>query len=135
TSPPLGVSASSRLCFLLPGRLEPLSHFSPVDDVPPRRHIVRPPVLVLEVVRVLPHIEPEDGNLAVHERAVLVRRAEQLELAAREREPRPAAAEAARGGARQLLFELGEVPESLLDRIGERAARLSAPALAGRRPD
>src|SRR5205823_2685371 len=91
--------------------------------------------LLLDVVRVLPYSEPEDGNLAVHERAVLVRRAEQLELAAREREPRPAAAEAARGGARQLLFELGEVPESLLDRIGERTARLAAPALAGRRHD
>src|SRR5207237_7280988 len=52
-----------------------------------------------------------------------------------EDEPRPAAAKPARRGTRQLLFELGEVTEGLLDRIGECAARFAAAALAGRRHD
>src|SRR5207245_7636537 len=66
-SPPLGVWASSRLSdSLLPRCLVPLSHLRPVDHVPPRRHVIRPAVLVLEVVGVLPHIEAEHRNLAVH---------------------------------------------------------------------
>src|SRR6266516_5386557 len=84
-----------------------------------------------------PHVEAQYGNLPVHEWAVLVRRARQLELTAPapQGEPRPAAAEARGGRGRELLLEPGEVAEGLLDRVGERAAGLAAAALPGRRHD
>src|SRR5215203_1463408 len=45
----------------------------PVDHVPPRLYVLRPPVLVLEVVGVLPHVQPYHRRLAFHQRGVLVR--------------------------------------------------------------
>src|SRR5439155_7537568 len=36
----------------------------PVDDVPERLDVLGPPVLVLEVVGVLPHVQAEDGRVA-----------------------------------------------------------------------
>src|SRR5437879_2241699 len=83
----------------------------------------------------LPHIQPEHRHLAVHEWAVLIRSAEDLEFAACQGEPRPAAPEAGCGRAGELLLELRDIPERLLDRIGERASRLAAAALACRRHD
>src|SRR4029077_18725305 len=80
-SPPLAVYPSSRL-FLR--RLVSLSYLRPVDHVPPRRDVIGAPVLVLELVGVLQHVESQHRHLAVHERAVLIGGAEQLELAARE---------------------------------------------------
>lgn len=43
-----------------------MSHHSPVDHVPEGADVLRPAVLVLEVVGVLPHVEAEDGE---HSRA------------------------------------------------------------------
>src|SRR6188474_2346040 len=54
-------------------RREPRGNGLPVDDVPPRGEIVRTPVLVLEVVGVLPDVDPEERRLALHHRRVLVR--------------------------------------------------------------
>src|SRR4051794_14987108 len=62
---------------------------APVHHVPPGRDIVRPPVLVLQIVGVLPDIEAEDRLLAVHERVVLVRRAHDRQLAAVADQPGP----------------------------------------------
>src|SRR5262249_57384567 len=50
----------------------PPRDIGPVDHVPPGRDVVRPAVLVFEVVGVLPHVAAEDGLLARHERRVLV---------------------------------------------------------------
>src|SRR5688500_11969266 len=80
---------------------EPFRHLAPVHDVPPRRHVVRTPVLVLEAVRVLPDIQPEQDAvrvLPVHDRVVLVRRARDAQPAPLVHQPHPAGAEAARGG-------------------------------------
>src|SRR5262245_38331113 len=46
--------------------------FRPVDDVPPRVDVVRPPVLILQIVGVLPDVDAEHDLLAVHQRAVLI---------------------------------------------------------------
>ena|GEM_PF-3981842 len=51
-----------------------LGHLFPVDNVPESAHIVRATVLVFEVIGVLPHVEPEQRRVPVHERAVLIRR-------------------------------------------------------------
>src|SRR5690606_5796665 len=43
----------------------------PVDHVPPVGDVLGTAVLILEVVGVLPHVQAQDGRLAVHQRAVL----------------------------------------------------------------
>src|SRR5207244_3361167 len=128
---PASSSITSSLCRLFPRRLKPSPYLRPVDDIPPRRDVVGAPVLILEVIRMLPHVEAKDGDLSIHQRAVLVRAAEHLELPARDRQPRPAAAESGcpRGG--HLLLELGEVAEGFLDRVCQRAGGLAAPTFAG----
>src|SRR5678816_4320663 len=50
---------------------EPLRGFRPVEHLPPCGDVVRTPVLVLEVVGVFPHINPEDRHLAIHQRCLL----------------------------------------------------------------
>src|SRR6266550_6840518 len=60
---------------------EPFCDRLPVDHVPPRRDIIWPAVLVLEVVRVSPHVQPHNRLLSLHQGIVLVRRARDRELA------------------------------------------------------
>src|SRR5215211_3069905 len=55
----------------LGGLVTPLS-LIPVDHVPPRLYVLGAPVLVLQVVGVLPHVQPYNRGLAFHERAVPV---------------------------------------------------------------
>src|SRR5262249_51454509 len=47
-------------------------NFRPVHDVPPRADVVGTPILVLQIVRVLPHVQSKHDLLAFHQRAVLV---------------------------------------------------------------
>src|SRR4029078_11501161 len=54
---------------------QPLVDLRPVHHVPPRIHVVRAAVLVLQVVGVLPDVDAEGDLLPFHQRAVLVRRA------------------------------------------------------------
>src|SRR5438094_10300009 len=56
----------------LPGRLQALVDRCPVDGVPPGRDVVGALVLVLQVVRVLPHVHAEDRHTAGADRVVLV---------------------------------------------------------------
>jgi len=51
-----------------------LVDFVPVDHVEEGRNILRPAVLVGQVIGVLPDVDPEDRGFALAERAVLVRR-------------------------------------------------------------
>src|SRR5882757_375627 len=82
-----------------------LVDLSPVHDVPPGGDVIGPAVLVFQVVRVLPDVDAEDGLLALHQRAVLIRGAFDHELAALIDHPGPATAEAADAGFRQLFLE------------------------------
>src|SRR5437016_10836583 len=89
---------------------EPFGDRVPVDHVPPRRDIIWPAVLVLEVVRVFPHVQPHNGLLSLHRGIVLVRRA-------RDREPPiplidqpgPSRAESPRARGGELFPELRDV--------------------------
>src|SRR4026208_2305792 len=100
--------------------------FRPVDDVPPCRDVVGTAVLVLQVVGVLPDVEPENRLLAVHDRVVLVGRALDRQLAAVVDQPGPPAAEAADTCLRELLLERVESAKRRLDRVRQRAGRLAA---------
>src|SRR5215216_1966388 len=61
-----------RALGVLRGLVAPLG-LIPVHHVPPRLYVLWAAVLVLEVVGVLPHIQPYNRRLAFHERAVPVR--------------------------------------------------------------
>src|SRR4051794_23928618 len=81
----------------------------PIHRIPPCGQIIRAPVLVEQIVRVLPHIDAKDWRLARHIRVVLIRRAFDTELARLvDGEPRPAAAETSDAGFRELLLEFIE---------------------------
>src|SRR6516164_2269968 len=107
----------------------------PVDHVPPRLDVVGAAVLVLEVVGVLPHVEPEHRPPAFHDRVVLVRSRLDRKLAVLERQPRPARAEAAGPGGGELDLELRERSEGGDDRLAEVARRLAAASLLHQLPE
>src|SRR5205085_9000869 len=95
----------------------------PVDDVPPGGEVVGPPVLVLEVVGVLPHVDPEERHVVVglEDRAVLVRSRVHGEPGAVPDEPAPAGAEALHAGLVHELLQRVEGVEGARDRVGQRA--------------
>src|SRR3989442_9664878 len=102
--------------YLGPDRAESRVDRVPVQGVEPGCHIVRAPVLVLQVVGVLPDVNPEDRRELVHVRAVLVGKALDRELAlAVGDQPRPTAAELAhRGPLSPLLDRLGPSERAFL---------------------
>src|SRR5439155_4420710 len=105
---------------------EPLRDHIPIDGVPPGIEVVGPPVLILQIVSVLPHIYTEDRRQPLQVGAVLVRGADHLELAVlSHHQPGPAAAEAFDAGVVDLGFEAVEIAERRVDRLGERARRLA----------
>src|ERR1700686_702579 len=101
--------------------------FFPVHHVPPRGEILRPAIVVLQVIGVLPYVVAEDRIKALGERIILVRRADDLYLAARlASEPCPAAAELFDARIVELGFEIVEVAEAFLDDVGNRPTRVPA---------
>src|SRR5438128_292826 len=79
---------------LLAGLVKPFVDGIPADDVPPSREIIGTPILILEIIRVLPNVVAEDRRRAGRRRIVLVGRADDFQLARRvANQPDPAAAE------------------------------------------
>src|SRR5260370_24003851 len=113
---------------LLLSRSEPLVDLIPVNNVPPGRQIVRPSVLVLEVVGMLPDVIAQDRVQTLRERVVLVRCRDDLQLAAIEHQPAPARAELLRRRLVEQLLEVRERSEGCLGLVGDRARRVSAAA-------
>ena len=100
-------------------RREALFDLRPVDHVPPGSDVIRPTILVLEIVGMLPHVAAENRGLAAHERGVLVGRALDGDGAAISGQPGPPAAETAGAGLGELFLELREAAERRADRIGQ----------------
>src|SRR5208282_4061847 len=96
-------------------RVKSLFDFSPVDDIPPRADVISPPILVLQVVGVLPNVEPQHREFPFHNRAVLVGGRVDIKLAALGDEPSPSRAKAAHGGGGELLFEGVEASKGAVD--------------------
>src|SRR2546421_1905994 len=69
---PPGGEGRVRRRALSPDRSKPGVDRVPVQGVEPGGHVVGAPVLILQVVRGLPHIAAEERRQLVHERAVLV---------------------------------------------------------------
>src|SRR5947207_3157801 len=86
--------------------VEAAAYFVPVDYVPPGLQVVRTPVLILQVVGVLPHVYAEDGVVALHDGAILVGAADYGELLVGPNDqPGPAASESLCAGFVDLLLE------------------------------
>src|SRR5437879_9902275 len=90
----MGPGDFTRGARLSPDRAESGVDRVPVQGVEPRGDVVRAPVLILQVVGVLPHVDAQERRQLVHVGAVLVGIALDRELALPVRDqPRPAAAE------------------------------------------
>src|SRR6266545_503888 len=111
--------------------LEAPRHLRPVDDVPPGLDVLGAAVLVLEVVGVLPDVEPEQRHVAIHDRRVLVRKGLDRDAGPVPDQPRPTTAEARDRSLRERLLELAEIADCL----GERAVRLPAAVRAHHLPE
>src|SRR5580693_1352530 len=70
---------------------ESLVDLVPVHHIPPGADVVGAPVLIFEVVGVLPHVDPEHGLLPFHQRAVLVGGALDHQLSTMIDDPGPSA--------------------------------------------
>src|ERR1700730_13865135 len=91
--------------YLGPHRGEPGVDRVPVEGVEPGGDVVRPLVLVLEVVGVLPDVDAEDGGQALHVWAVLVGVALDGHLAVLvDDQPGPSAAELTQARLLELLL-------------------------------
>jgi hypothetical protein len=103
--------------------LKQLFDVGPVDEMLDESlEIVGPAVSVVDVVRVLAHIDPENWRCSVHERTFAVRRLANLELAILHRKPRPARTKLSSAGRNKGLLELvvpAEIFVDLLCELGE----------------
>src|SRR5438132_13837544 len=90
-----GLSSSQRrLQFAGLERLITMVDFFPVHYVPPSCEIFWPPIVVLQIIGVLPNVVAEDREEALGDWVVLIRRADDLNIAARfARQPNPTTAE------------------------------------------
>src|SRR2546430_15367695 len=122
---PLG--PSRRPPGLLSGRRQAPVHCVPADGVPPGGDVVRPLVLVLEVVGVLPDVDAQDRDAALHGGVVLVGEAPDRPPAALQVGPAPTAPELADGRLAERVLEAGGVAERLVAGGRRRARRLAAP--------
>src|SRR5205809_5770495 len=110
---------------LLPGCVVILGCFAPIHHVPPCLEVIGAFVLVFQIVGVFPHVAAEDrlpftsSNGFTHDRIVLVCRGNDLELAAVQHEPDPAAAEASQAGRFEFFLERVEADERRFEVIRE----------------
>src|SRR4051812_36258869 len=107
-------------------RLMALGDLAPAHRVPPRVDVVGTPVLILQVVGVLPDVDAQERRLALGDRVVLVGGADARQPGAVVHEPRPAGAELVDAGLLELGLEVPEGAECRGDRVRQRAVGLAA---------
>src|SRR5947208_2548466 len=99
----------------------------PVDQmIEEGLHEIRPAVLVIEVISVLPHVAGQERCLSLRQRIDRVRRRHDLDLPAIGDEPSPATAELADSRRLELLLEFIETAAATVDRLGNLSARRAA---------
>src|SRR5580692_8838243 len=92
-----------------------ISSLRPVNGIPPGFDVIRPAILVLQVIGVLPDIEAEHGLAAVEDGIVLIGAGFNDQLAVANQQPGPAGAKAGGGGLTKLGFEVREAAKGTLD--------------------
>jgi hypothetical protein len=91
--------------------------------------IIRTAIAVVDVIRMLPHVDAEDRRRAVHQRAFTVRGLRDFELAILDRQPSPARTELTGASGGEVGLELLKTAEILVDFLGELTGSLSPPPL------
>src|SRR5215469_16656280 len=114
---PARCMCTPRRAVLLFRGIKSLLNFRPVYYVPPRGDVFGTSVLILQIIGVLPHIQPPDRIMPIHHRTVLVRRRNNLDPATLLDQPRPARPEARRRRRVEFLFERIEAAERLVNRL------------------
>src|SRR5258708_32294473 len=94
--------------------------------VTPRGKIFRTAVVVFQVVVVFPNVVAEDGEEALGEGVVWIRRGKDLNVVAFASEPDPSGAELFYPGVVELGLEIFEVAESLGDGLGDGAVGIAS---------
>src|SRR5260370_39756902 len=109
-----------------PDRAEARVDRVPVQRVPPGGEVVGAPVLVLEVVGMLPYVDAQDRRQLVDVWAVLVWIVLDRELALPVcHQPRPAAAEPAPAARLELLLDLVVSAQGVLQDPGDAPSRVA----------
>src|SRR5437764_3493745 len=101
-------------------------HRAPVQDIPPCFEVIGATVLIFEVVRVFPHIDTEDGRVAVHQRAVLIWGGDYLKPSIFPDQPRPSTSETTYTSSAEFFLKFIEAAERGFDVISEFAFRFAA---------
>ncbi len=101
------------------GLLEAFIHLGPIHYIPPRRQVIRPAIVVLQVIRVFPDIVAEDRVQTLRQRIVLVRSGGNREFATLPHQPSPAGAELLGRGVVERLLEVFKAAEVRLGLRGE----------------
>src|SRR5215210_678591 len=113
----------------MPG-LVSAGHLSPVHDVPENVDVLQAAVPVLEVVDVLPQVQPQYGRLVLHERRVLVsHRLDRERSVCDYEQPRPARAEQGPGAAAAVncSLRLSSDPKPQVMSSARSSSRFSSP--------
>src|SRR4051794_30380375 len=90
--------------------------------------VVGAPILVVEVVRMLPYVDRQQWRLSFDEGDFGIAGLDDLELAAGSHEPTPARAELRDAGVDQLLLEVVVAAKIRIDLLRDDAGRLTAAA-------
>src|SRR5438045_2852869 len=110
-------------------RLEPGGHVPPIPNVPDGLEELGFPVLVLQVVRVLPSIEHQERDAGLGRFGVVVvdLRGDEASTDRFPNQGTPSRTHHGVGGLRELTLELLEAAEVAIDRPGELAVRSTSP--------
>src|SRR6267143_3056479 len=106
-----------RGCRFLSFAGEKFGYFVPIDNIPEGSEVFGPAVLILQIIRVFPHVDAEDRNSLhigeVHHWIILIGRGSDCKLSVLLDEPGPARSESVHTGPGELLlklFERSEIP-------------------------
>src|SRR5437870_2600324 len=113
----LAISRLFKRAAGLSGASEAIFSDFPIHHIPPRVNVIRTTVLILQVIRVLPHIQSDHGKCAFHKRRILIGGGDDFELVRALHQPHPAGAETTGAGGGELFLELIEAAEGALDRV------------------
>src|SRR5689334_5847558 len=106
---------------------ESLVDLIPIYDVPPRRKVLGTPVLILQIVGMLPNIISHNGMMTIYDGVILVGGLYHFQLSRiSPYKPHPSTAESIGAGVVKLLLELFEAAKCFFDLIAHAPGRRAA---------
>src|SRR3989442_15972822 len=111
--------------------------FVPIDHVPPGLDVITAQVLILQVVRVFPDVQPQNGLTTTGEQiwSVLIRSGVDGQFPVSDDQPSPSGTKAAQASGRELFLKSSQRPKRRVDRRRKISLGLSATTLFHQRPE